>query len=286
MNEINVSNTTTGFKSLSRKERQQQAIDMLSVQTQGLGRSDQYRPLSLNEMNDHLKKYGFEASIVWASNVRKEENQGFQKHLLDIKVPVSRFTEKKDYLNEMDLRVRSWNSFKGDMANTLMPFIYRDICSNGLYMEIQTAETQRIIHKKGVSHDGTFIERLVKGIETTIDNYNQVLDVINLFKVENVNQEFEHEYAKRILDLRLSNVSGKVIEADHSPLLVRNRSEDNTSSLWHVVNTVQENLFSWENAKECKYKFETVNKEGEDVTKERSVRRLTGAKATDRKSVV
>ena len=158
------------------------------------------------------------------------------------------------------------------MFNTKLFF---KVFSNISFCRYFTKENcHRVIHKKGISNEGTFANRLSKEILSAIDKYTEVLKLIYKMKSINISEEEKGLLAKKVLKARLGySICSKLVSYDHTPLLETNRDCNN---LWDFINILNESMFSDTKYKGCKYVIKSKDRDGNLIEKDMTTQCLRG----------
>lgn len=246
------------------KQNQEQLFNTLLNQEQKhQSLSKNYMLVPTKEVFAMMENRGFDAKIVRAVNTSKVDKRGFQKHLFEI-TPNQSLLQNED---QMRMRIYGENSYDGSSSLRFEGGLLRQVCSNGLKMSFNIFEPVRIVHRK--INENTLEEALNRCV-SQFDNVNNVIKEMQSYELTD-NQAME--YAQSIFQIRTNTTNPEnILEGEFAKLLEVNRESEKDKTAWNVLNTVQENLFSWDNAKELLIRAKS-KKEGEEFTT-RKIRRL------------
>lgn len=186
--------------------------------------SDKYTPISTRLIIDSLESRGFELDGVNVAGVRKQSNQGFQKHLVTMRY---KELETADGCPTIIIQ-NSHNRSSGLKFHT--GFI-RFACMNGLILG-DGIEEQKIRHSSNWKEKATWF----------LDNY--------MHEVARLQEEHDAMMAKRIsrYDMMLMAEEACKIRYDIKDILDPNelnlvrRVEDRGTDLYSAYNRIQESL--------------------------------------------
>lgn len=172
-----------------------------------------------------LRDHGWQPVQASSAGVRKEEKQGFQKHMV-------RFSQPDLFVNGHRLDLLLYNSHDRGCAFQLMAGIYRLVCSNGLVV----GETYMHFSHK---HIGLEPEKFVESAKFIGSHMNEVAGAIEDWSAIDLTPDEQGVYARAAHQY--------IYGEEHAPvnsdtLLTPRRYEDRQKTdLWTTFNRVQEN---------------------------------------------
>jgi len=218
--------------------------------------SDKYTHIPTDRVIRDLEVLGWKVADVKEVAARKEDNKGFQKHLV-----VFRNEDVVITGNDGDTvypQILLTNSHDGKNSFKFQAGLFRMICENGLVVADESFEDYSIRHM------GYDFEALQSLITEMVSNLDLTVESMNKMKQIELNKEQQLELAKRLLDIRLEN-TGNTYDKDQPEMINwSQRKEDNGVDLWSVFNRQQENIIegNFKYFNEEKYgKYENVNME-------------------------
>ena len=189
--------------------------------------SDKYHFIPTIDVVQEIKAHNWHPVSVRQANVRDEDKQGTQQHLV-------RFRHFDDLLNpsENAVELLLFNSHDRSKSFSISAGIYRFVCSNGLVIADSVFETYKIKHLGERDNDVATAVANITNIKPMLMNKIDQLESINL------NQNEKESFAKSSIPLRFD----KHLEINHNDLLIPHREEDKQDDLYTVLNVIQENL--------------------------------------------
>jgi len=218
--------------------------------------SDKYTHIPTDRVIRDLEVLGWKVADVKEVAARKEDNKGFQKHLVVFRNEDVVITgEDGDTVYPQILLT---NSHDGKNSFKFQAGLFRMICENGLVIADESFEDYSIRHM------GYDFEALQSLITEMVSNLDLTVESMNKMKQIELNEEQQLELAKRLLDIRLENTGNAYDDYQPKSINYSQRKEDNGVDLWSVFNRQQENIiegnFKYFNGE--KYaKYENVNME-------------------------
>jgi len=216
--------------------------------------SDKYTHIPTDRVIRDLEVLGWKVADVKEVAARKEDNKGFQKHLVVFRNEDVVITgEDGDTVYPQILLT---NSHDGKNSFKFQAGLFRMICENGLVIADESFEDYSIRH---MGYDFEALQSLIKDM---VSNLDLTVESMNKMKQIELNEEQQLELAKRLLDIRLEN-TGNTYDKDQPEMINwSQRKEDNGVDLWSVFNRQQENIIegNFKYFNEEKYgKYENVN---------------------------
>ena len=201
--------------------------------------SARYKFASTSLVLDELAEAGWGAVKVMAKRANKEENIGFEKHVVRMRKLDQQPVLQGEILPELILT----NSHNGDTAFRFDAGIYRLVCSNGLTVASASVASARLIHTKYDS--GAAIEA-ASTVAATFDN---AIDLVERMRNRKIGHLEAVEFARESMLVRYGerDCDEEGNERAHWPfeperLFRLQRRSDDTTTLWNTFNVVQENL--------------------------------------------
>ena len=218
--------------------------------------SDKYTHIPTDRVIRDLEVLGWKVADVKEVAARKEDNKGFQKHLVVFRNEDVVITgEDGDTVYPQILLT---NSHDGKNSFKFQAGLFRMICENGLVIADESFEDYSIRHM------GYDFEALQSLITEMVSNLDLTVESMNKMKQIELDEKQQIELAKKLLDIRLEG-TGNTYDKDQPEMINwSQRKEDNGVDLWSVFNRQQENIIegNFKYFNEQKYgKYENVNME-------------------------
>ena len=218
--------------------------------------SDKYTHIPTDRVIRDLELLGWKVADVKEVAARKEDNKGFQKHLV-----VFRNEDVVITGNDGDTvypQILLTNSHDGKNSFKFQAGLFRMICENGLVVADESFEDYSIRH---MGYDFDALQSLIKEM---VSNLDLTVESMNKMKQIELDEKQQIELAKKLLDIRLEG-TGNTYDKDQPEMINwSQRKEDNGVDLWSVFNRQQENIIegNFKYFNEQKYgKYENVNME-------------------------
>ena len=216
--------------------------------------SDKYTHIPTDRVIRDLEVLGWKVADVKEVAARKEDNKGFQKHLVVFRNEDVVITgEDGDTVYPQILLT---NSHDGKNSFKFQAGLFRMICENGLVVADESFEDYSIRHM------GYDFEALQSLITEMVSNLDLTVESMNKMKQIELDEKQQLELAKKLLDIRLEGTGNAYDDYQPKSINYSQRKEDNGVDLWSVFNRQQENIiegnFKYFNGE--KYaKYENVN---------------------------
>ncbi|HNR90717.1 MAG TPA: DUF932 domain-containing protein [Spirochaetota bacterium] len=181
---------------------------------------------------DDLDKLGWLPVRAQEARVRKEEFQGFQKHIVRFRQQESGFN-LENLVGELFPELVLFGDHRGMGSFKLSLGLFRIVCTNGLVTADEIYGSIRISHRGYTLRE---IERMVKKFAKTSP---KLVDDINKFKTIELTEVERETFAADAMKLRWGDLAPVEKPSD---LLRTRRSADRGNSLWATYNVLQENL--------------------------------------------
>ena len=218
--------------------------------------SDKYTHIPTDRVIRDLEVLGWKVADVKEVAARKEDNKGFQKHLVVFRNEDVVITG--DDGDTVYPQILLTNSHDGKNSFKFQAGLFRMICENGLVIADESFEDYSIRH---MGYDFDALQSLIKDM---VSNLDLTVESMNKMKQIELNEEQQLELAKRLLDIRLENTGNTYDDYQPKSINYSQRKEDNGVDLWSVFNRQQENIIegNFKYFNEEKYgKYENVNME-------------------------
>ena len=190
--------------------------------------SDKYAFVPTHKLLDIFRDAGYYPIMASESKVRDEENQGYQKHIIQFRSleNLLRPNAKDEY--EDIVLTNSHNrtsSFIVDLA------IFRIVCSNMLVVPSKSFVHHSIVHV------GFTNEKVKNAINEVTSYMPKIKELVATFKSIHLSKAEEQMLANAAIDIRF-DTNTHYIKADE--LLKVNYEEDYVPTLWSAYNRIQE----------------------------------------------
>lgn len=190
--------------------------------------SDRYQFIPTTRVIDALSTQGWHP--VWAAQTRcrNEEGRNYTKHML-------RFRNDSMGLkiDECFPEIVLTNAHDGLSVYRMMAGLFRLVCGNGMIVaESNFASIQ-------VRHVGYDDGQILEASSKVIESVPLIANSVKRFQAIELSQDEQRAYAKSALTLRYDDDQ---VPFEVERLLNPRRYEDNSPSLWHTFNRVQENM--------------------------------------------
>ena len=189
--------------------------------------SDKYHFIPTIDVINEIKSNNWYPVSVSEASVRDEDKEGYQQHLV-------KFRHFDDLLHPQDNAVELllFNSHDRSKSFTISAGIYRFVCANGLVIADSVFESYKIKHLGDRENDVATAVANITAIKPKLMQKIEKLESIELTQLE------QESFARSSVPLRFD----KHLQIDHTDLLIPHREEDEDSSLYTVLNVIQENL--------------------------------------------
>lgn len=196
--------------------------------------SPSYGFISSQEILDTFKSKGWYEESRNVSNVRKEEKQGFQKHLICLKNPSLPLVRGLSKNNESEIRMYLLNSHDGTTRLSAFMGSLRIACLN----QILAGGIFRYFH---AVHSQNIIKKLSEGIEYVTEGIPQFVN--ELQKLQNIQLDAHQRFqiANEVIKTRFENTNN-LVSFDASTVEQIVRPEDSEQDAYTVLNRLQEKL--------------------------------------------
>lgn len=190
--------------------------------------SEKYQFIPTKRVLDVLADHNWHPAKIQEARTRKEENLGFQKHLIRLRQGQNQTITVGDELPEIVLT----NSHMGSAAFQLCMGIYRLVCMNGLTVGND-------IHSYRVRHSGYTDQAVSDAINAITSTTDDVMKDVETFKRIELTNEEQNIFAQSAIELKFDGEKYSVPEYE---VLKPWRYDDRKNDLWTTFNRVQENM--------------------------------------------
>ncbi len=195
--------------------------------------SHRYSFIPTTSVVDALQQDGWKVHNGSQKRVRDVSREGFQTHLLRfVRSDVQNVGDLKDQFSLI-------GRFSHDTSSSiqLMAGVIVFACSNGVIVSEGEIGTLRFIHRN------VDLEEVIQGARNLVGKIPQLEGRIQRWKEIQLSPQGEFEFARAAAVARWGSprIPGSEEPAERVILQAR-RVEDQTNSLWHTFNRVQENL--------------------------------------------
>ncbi|MDD2697937.1 MAG: DUF932 domain-containing protein [Arcobacteraceae bacterium] len=192
------------------------------------GVSERYAFVPTYSVLDTFREKGYYPIMASESKVRDEDNQGYQKHIIQFRSldNLLRPDASEEYADIVLTNSHNrTSSFIVDLA------IFRLVCSNMLVVPSHTFAHHSIIHS------GFNFDKVKMAIDEVTSFMPQMKQEIEQFKAIKLSPLEQHSLASAAIDIRFDT---EIHSIDSNELLKIHRTADEKPTLWNVFNRVQE----------------------------------------------
>ena len=200
--------------------------------------SSKYSFIPTTRVLDTLKEAGWIPVRAQESRVRKENKQGFQKHLIRLQNINHRVSDGELQLTSSGIipEIILSSAHDGGASFCLMAGMFRTVCANGLII----ADSMFGAHK--IRHMGYTNDKVKEAIYNVVESTPKIFNRIQEFQSIQLKEEKRIAFADSALHLRFDDEQLKEINtsATIQRLLAPRRPEDSNPTLWNTFNVIQE----------------------------------------------
>ena len=199
--------------------------------------SSKYGFVSSRAIIDNLTTLGFTPRQIQIHKVRKDERQGFQKHIVRMQ-----HSDLMPKVGDSFPEIVLINSHDGSCRYRMMLGMFRLICTNGMVsgnIEDEINFTHRIAN----------VDKIQDGAMQLVNRASRMSEVMQMMSGRQLDITERRSFVENALQLRYNKPSGDATNEDYSDWNQRidainkpRRYEDSANNLWVVFNRVQENL--------------------------------------------
>jgi len=233
------------MKEITMSELKEQAPSIFTSKP-AAGLSEKYTHIPTDRVIKDMIRLGWKP--FKAFEIRARKNQGYQKHMVKFYNP-NIVIEGKNGDDVYPIILLS-NSHNGLSGFKFQSGLFRLVCSNGLViMDVDMGSFS-------MRHMGYTFEQLQESINGTVSQFPDLVKKINKFQKVKLNEAQIEEFARKAFEIRFEQDSNILTEESIKEMLEVNRPQDEGSSLWAVMNRIQEKIihgnFSYFNGKKVR----------------------------------
>lgn len=204
--------------------------------------SERYEFIPTSKVIDFMAENSWFPVEAKEVRVRKEENNGYQKHIVRFRHPEISFNEVNGDRNLVDILLT--NSHNGTSSFKFQVGVFRLVCSNGLVIQTQDFGSERVRHFSS-EDENKFQEKLEETLAILIDRIPMTVDIISKMQQSVINDQQVGEMALKAAEIKFQD-RVKNINTDQlvDELVLVNREEDEGNNVWVVFNRLQEKLLN------------------------------------------
>lgn len=204
--------------------------------------SERYEFIPTSKVIDFMAENGWFPVDAKEVRVRKEENNGYQKHTVRFRHPEISFNDVNGDGNLVDILLT--NSHNGTSSFKFQVGVFRLVCSNGLVIQTQDFGSERVRHFSS-EDENKFQEKLEETLAILIDRIPMTVDIISKMQQSVINDQQVGEMALKAAEIKFQD-RVKNINTDQlvDELVLANREEDEGNNVWVVFNRLQEKLLN------------------------------------------
>lgn len=196
--------------------------------------SQKYSYIPTTQVISVLEHHGWFPVLAIEMNSRKEENRGFQKHMLAFRNQAVTIANKDQLFPQIILT----NSHDGLASFCLQTGIYRLVCGNGLVV------ADSMLEAKKIRHMGYTDQAVSLAIEEICDTVPTIGRRVNDFQVIDLTPDEKGVFAQAALIAKYGEDEVEKRDFNQDRLLAPVRYADQSNTLWSTFNVVQEKLIS------------------------------------------
>lgn len=201
-------------------------MDNLLTQTTGFNVSNQYKPITTQDVLTRFESKGFKVEKVAITKPKLKTKDGFQRHMVRLSHPSLELKNVNDSRPEIVIV----NSYDGSSSLRIMLGIYRLVCSNGLIVG-STINERRIRHVGDVWNN---IDAAIEQVSTNLPLVAQEIERMTALQLSNDQARYLGGKAAVL------SVPEAATVIDVSSALRPRRDADMQSNLWTIYNRLQE----------------------------------------------
>lgn len=200
--------------------------------------SSKYSFIPTNRILNTLKEAGWIPVKAQESRVRKQDKQGFQKHLVRLQNINHRISTGELQLTSSGLipEILLSSAHDGCASFLLMAGMFRQVCANGLIV----ADSMFGAHR--IRHLGYTDDKVKKAIYNVVESTPKIFNRVQEFQSIQLKEEERIAFADSALRLRFDDEQLQELNTNATiqRLLAPRRPEDANATLWNTFNVVQE----------------------------------------------
>lgn len=207
------------------------AISPINATAPYAGVSGRYAFLPTTQVIDILQEDGWTLRETKVAKVRREDKQGFQKHLLRFVNPSLPKVEDRGK-SKADLELLYFNSHDGAGIARMTAGLISYVCMNGLIV------SDAMFGDLKVRHTGNARQAIIEGTYEVIERVPRIVNKIDEFRGLSLRFNEVEEFNREAVEIRW----GKESPVSPDQLRIVRRSEDTGNDLWTVYQRAQEHL--------------------------------------------
>ena len=199
-------------------------------QQNSLNRTSVYVPITSGQIVKHLADNNLQLTDTVLTKPRNKNREGYQKHMLRFQSRELNLRGIADSVPEIVIV----NSYDGSTSLQIKIGIFRLVCANGLIIGNTYAQ-------QSLRHAGNVLDNLNLAIDNTIKQLPIAASQIAQFSAIQTTSEIGREFASRVSKLIFPEQSDdSKVQFSLDDMLRTRRGQDNTLTLWHTLNVLQE----------------------------------------------
>jgi hypothetical protein len=230
----------SSFNPLNNEEIQKLAPSVFSDRAKS-ELSNRYVFVSTSTVVDFMKNEGWFPVDAKEVKTRKQENEGFQKHMVRFRHPELSFNKINNDDNFVDILLT--NSHDGKSSFVFQIGIFRLVCSNGLVVQTANYGTQRVRHLYDNEGEETFNNMLMEVLTNMVSNIPTTVEKIKTMQLVDLSEDEIKDFALKAAVIKFKD---KIEEIDQEQLVDQlvqaKRHQDAPNNVWTVFNRVQEKI--------------------------------------------
>ena len=193
-----------------------------------------YGFVSTQELINSFQSKGWYPVDEKVMRVRKEENEGFQKHLIRLENNSFPSIPGLSESNQSRPQIVIVNSHDGTSALRMMLGLIRMACLNGIIAGTGLREFR-------VTHSGNLTNKIGEGLEYLVANLDAMVAQIQTLQNTKFTEANFKEFLKNVVDARFQHTPN-VLDIDYNSASRVLRAEDQASDAFTAMNRVQESI--------------------------------------------
>ena len=204
--------------------------------------SNKYQFIPTTKIIDILAKQGWNPVMAQEKRVRKEDREGFQKHLIRFR------QDGAQAIDGIFPEVLLTNSHDGSASFVFMAGLFRLVCTNGLIVSNGMFGSIKVRHMNFQQKD------VIDAVDRVVEDTPKLLEHVDIYQAIQLKREEQYAFAEKALNMKFK-AEGDRVEVkmnDHKyqigdrffnmdTLLKPIRSADaGEPSLWNTFNIIQE----------------------------------------------
>ena len=200
--------------------------------------SSKYSFIPTNRVLNVLKEEGWIPTKAQESRVRKENKQGFQKHLIRLQNINHEISNGELQLTSSDIvpEIILSNSHDAGASFCIMAGLFRMVCANGMIV------ADSMFGANKIRHLGYTDDKVKEAIYNVVEATPKIFNRVQEFQSIQLKEEERMAFAESALQLRFDDEQLQELNtsATIQRLLTSRRPEDANTTLWNTFNIIQE----------------------------------------------